>query len=80
MPFAPEFHQEFASKVADFRNSVADRMNATEQLRGQEFIRWQLDGTDARYGHVDMAGPSTIGGRGSGFGPALLAEAVRRLA
>ena len=40
----------------------------------------QLDGTDARYGPVDMAGPSTIGGRGSGFGPALLAEAVRRLA
>ena len=80
MPFAPEFHRkEFASKVADFRNSVADRMNAQSSCAG-EFIRWQLDGTKARYGHVDMAGPSTIGGRGSGFGPALLAEAVRRLA
>lgn len=80
LPFAPEFHRkEFASTVADFRNSVADRMNAQSSCAG-EFIRWQLDGTDARYGHVDMAGPSTISGRGSGFGPALLAEAVRRLA
>lgn len=79
LPFAPEFHRkEFTSTVADMRNSVTDRMNAQSSCAG-EFIRWQLDGTEARYGHVDMAGPATIGGRGSGFGPALLAEAVRRL-
>jgi probable aminopeptidase NPEPL1 len=79
LPYAPEFHRkEFASTVADMRNSVKDRMNAQSSCAG-EFIRWQLDGTKARWAHVDMAGPAMIAGRGSGFGAALLAEAVRGL-
>ena len=43
--------------------TAADRMNAQSSCAG-EFIRWQLDGTMPA-GHVDMAGPSTTGGRGS---------------
>ncbi len=79
LPYAPEFHRkEFVSTVADMRNSVKDRMNAQSSCAG-EFIRWQLDGTKARWAHVDLAGPAVIAGRGSGFGAALLAEAVRGL-
>lgn len=79
LPYAPEFHRkEFVSTVADMRNSVKDRMNAQSSCAG-EFIRWQLDGTKARWAHVDLAGPAMIAGRGSGFGAALLAEAVRGL-
>lgn len=79
MPFAPEFHRkEFASSVADFRNSVKDRMNAQASCAA-EFVHWQLDGTNSRWAHVDMAGPAMVAGRASGFGAALLTEAVRRL-
>ena len=79
LPFAPEFHRrEFGSTVADFRNSVKDRMNAQASCAA-EFVHWQLDGTKARWAHVDLAGPAMVAGRASGFGAALLAEAVRRL-
>jgi probable aminopeptidase NPEPL1 len=32
-----------------------------------------------RWGHVDLAGPVMLKDRGTGFGVALLAEAVRRI-
>jgi probable aminopeptidase NPEPL1 len=36
LPFAPEFYrQEFASQVADMKNSVADRGNAQSSCAGQ---------------------------------------------
>ena len=44
-----------------------------------EFIRWHLDGTKARWGHVDVASPAFRGDRATGFGVALPVEAVRRL-
>lgn len=78
LPFAPElYREEFRSKVADMRNSVADRANAQSSCAA-EFVHWHLDGTDVRWAHVDLAGPAFVNGRGTGFGVALLAEVVRR--
>ena len=70
---------EFASPIADMRNSVKDRNNAQSSCAA-EFVHWHLDGTDARWGHVDLAFPAFRGERGTGVGVALLADAVRRLA
>ena len=80
IPYAPEFYRdEFKSQIADMKNSVANRMNAQSSCAG-EFVHWHLDGTDARWAHVDMAFPAVRGGRGTGYGVALLTQAVRDLA
>ncbi len=77
--YNPEFHRkEFASKVADMRNSVSDRMNAQSSCAGA-FVHWHLDGTRVRWAHVDLAGPAFVAGRATGFGVGLLAEAVRAI-
>ena len=79
LPFAPEFYRaEFKSEVADMRNSVANRSNAQVSCAA-EFVHWHLDGTGAKWAHVDLAFPAWQRGRGTGFGVALLEEAVRRL-
>ena len=80
LPFAPEFYKgEFASPIADMRNSVANRSNAQASCAAQ-FVFWHIEDTGVRWGHVDMAGPAAAKDRGTGYGVALLAEAVRRLA
>ncbi len=80
IPYAPEFYRaEFKSQIADMKNSVANRMNAQSSCAG-EFVHWHLDGTDARWAHVDMAFPAMRAGRGTGYGVALLTQAVRDLA
>jgi len=80
LPFAPEFYQsEFASKVADMRNSVANRANAQVSCAAQ-FIHAHLDDLDVKWAHVDLAFPAFQRDRGTGFGVALLSEAVWRLA
>ena len=80
LPFAPEFYRaEFQSPVADMRNSVKNRSNAQVSCAA-EFVHWHLDGTKARWGHVDLASPAFRNDRGTGFGTALIADAVRRLA
>ena len=80
LPFAPEFYRsEFASPIADMRNSVKDRSNAQVSCAA-EFVHWNLDGSDAKWGHVDLASPAFRNSRGTGFGVALLFETVRRLA
>ena len=79
LPFAPEFYRaEFQSPIADMRNSVKNRSNAQSSCAA-EFVHWHLDGTKARWGHVDLAYPAFRGDRGTGFGVALLAETVRQL-
>ena len=76
LPFAPEFYQqEFASKVADMRNSVADRMNAQSSCAAQ-FVYSHIEDLDLPWLHIDLAGPATRNGRGSGFGVALMRELV----
>jgi probable aminopeptidase NPEPL1 len=80
LPFAPEFfQQEFKSPLADMRNSVKNRANAQSSCAAQ-FLYSHIDGTDARWAHVDLAGPAFQGERGTGFGVSLLAHAVRSLA
>ncbi|MCB9880001.1 MAG: leucyl aminopeptidase family protein [Planctomycetes bacterium] len=79
LPFAPEFFRsEFASPLADMRNSVKNRSNAQVSCAA-EFVHWHVDGTGVRWGHVDLASPAFRGDRGTGFGVALLHGAVRRL-
>jgi probable aminopeptidase NPEPL1 len=80
LPFAPEFYRaEFKSEVADMRNSVSNRSNAQVSCAA-EFVHWHLEGTDAKWAHVDLAFPAWQRGRGTGFGVALFEEAVRRVA
>lgn len=79
LPFAPElFKSEFASLVADMKNSVKNRLNAQSSCAGQ-FIFNHLAKTKVRWGHVDLAGPAFRGDRGTGFGVALLSDVVSRL-
>ena len=72
LPFAPEFYRsEFASKVADSKNSVKDRSNAQASCAGT-FIHAHLHPTFAGgWLHVDLAGPAFIDERGTGFGVGL---------
>lgn len=77
--FAPElFQAEFKSPVADMRNSVKNRMNAQSSCAGQ-FVYSHLDGTEVQWVHVDLAGPAFRNDRGTGYGVALLHEAVQSL-
>jgi len=72
LPFAPElFRAEFASPVADLRNSVKDRANGQASCAAQ-FIAESLDLTTVRWLHVDLAGPAVSRDRGTGFGVGLL--------
>ena len=65
------------------RNSLTGkiriRMNAQSSCAG-EFVHWHLADTDARWAHVDMAFPAVRNSRGTGYGVALLTQAVRDLA
>ncbi len=79
MPFAPEFFQnEFRSKVADMKNSVADRMNAQSSCAGQ-FIYSHIDDLDTPWLHIDIAGPAFREERGTGYGVALVAALARSM-
>ncbi|XP_020813373.1 probable aminopeptidase NPEPL1 isoform X2 [Drosophila serrata] len=73
IPYCPELHfSEFASAVADMKNSVADRQNAQSSCAGL-FIAAHL-GFDypGVWLHVDMATPVHCGERATGYGVALL--------
>lgn len=79
LPFAPEFFQrEFKSDVADMKNSVKDRSNAQSSCAAQ-FVWSHVERSGVPWLHVDLAGPATADGRGTGYGVALLAELVRGL-
>lgn len=71
--YAPElFRKEFASKVADMKNSVADRANAQSSCAGQ-FVANHLPASAPPWCHVDLAGPAWgSDDRGTGFGVGLL--------
>merc|ERR1711998_717554 len=75
IPYCPEFFkQEFASKVADMKNSVKDRSNAQSSCAGQfiaNHIEEFLD-SGGEWLHIDMAGPVSSNERGTGYGVALL--------
>ncbi len=78
--FAPEFLQsEFRSTIADMRNSVANRMNAQTSCAGQ-FVYAHMEDTKAKWCHVDLAGPAFPKDRGTGYGVALLSQAILDMA
>ncbi|KAH8383768.1 hypothetical protein KR009_010407 [Drosophila setifemur] len=71
--YCPELHfSEFASALADMKNSVSDRQNAQSSCAGL-FIAAHL-GFDypGVWMHVDMATPVHCGERATGYGVALL--------
>ncbi|MCB9530000.1 MAG: leucyl aminopeptidase family protein [Myxococcales bacterium] len=79
LPYVPEFFRsEFKSPVADLKNSVKDRMNAQSSCAGQ-FIAENLGDYSGPWLHLDIAGPSGLGERGSGFGVALLVDLLGRI-
>jgi probable aminopeptidase NPEPL1 len=79
LPYCPEFYRkEFKSTVADMKNSVKDRMNAQASCAGQ-FVAEHLVDYSNPWLHVDLAGPSTDGERGTGFGTNLLVEMLREI-
>lgn len=76
LPFAPEFFQEeFSSKVADMRNSVKNRMNAQSSCAAQ-FIYSHIDDLKVSWAHIDLAGPSFVSSRATGYGVGLISEMV----
>ncbi|XP_075231880.1 putative aminopeptidase NPEPL1 granny smith protein isoform X2 [Lycorma delicatula] len=74
IPYTPELHfSEYASAVADMKNSVADRNNAQSSCAGL-FIAAHLGFEyPGAWIHVDMATPVHCGERATGYGVALLA-------
>ncbi|XP_055381563.1 probable aminopeptidase NPEPL1 isoform X2 [Condylostylus longicornis] len=71
--YCPELHfSEFASAVADMKNSVADRSNAQSSCAGlfiAAHIGFDFPGV---WIHIDMATPVHCGERATGYGVALL--------
>ncbi len=79
LPYVPEFYRkEFKSPVADLKNSVKDRMNAQSSCAAQ-FIAEHLGDYQNLWLHLDIAGASGNGERGTGYGVALLVELLDRL-
>jgi probable aminopeptidase NPEPL1 len=82
IPYCPEFFRaEFASSVADMKNSVADRGNAQCSCAGQ-FIGNHIEdylNSGGEWMHIDMAGPVSKGERATGYGVGLLYGLVSKL-
>lgn len=82
IPYCPEFYRgEFTSKVADMKNSVADRNNAQASCAGQ-FIGNHLEkylSSGGLWCHIDMAGPVWTGERATGYGVGLLFGLIKQL-
>ena len=79
LPFVPEIYQdEFRSKVADMKNSVANRMNAQSSCAAQ-FVYSHIEDLDIPWLHVDLAGPAFREDRATGYGVALLTGIARAL-
>lgn len=80
MIFAPEVHfEEFDSKIADMKNSVANRGNAQSSCAGLfifKHIGFDWTGT---WLHVDIASPAYSGERATGFGVAFLVTLFAQL-
>jgi probable aminopeptidase NPEPL1 len=73
LPFAPElFRDEFASKIADLKNSVADRNNAQSACAASFVYEHLHPSYKGGWLHVDLAGPAWLEERGTGYGVGLL--------
>ncbi|XP_077430362.1 putative aminopeptidase NPEPL1 [Vanacampus margaritifer] len=71
--YCPELHfTEFASALADMKNSVADRENAQSSCAGLFIVSHLGFDWPGVWVHVDIASPVHAGERATGFGVALL--------
>lgn len=83
LPYAPEFFRgEFKSAIADMKNSVKDRSNASCACAGQ-FIGNHLGDfqNTGKWLHVDMASPvyTSSDERATGYGVALISNLLKQL-
>jgi leucyl aminopeptidase len=81
LPLAPEYRDDIRSTIADVKNVGGEAGTITAALFLAEFVG------DAKWAHLDIAGPAfaekegTLTGKGAtGFGVRLLVEWLRRLA
>lgn len=80
LPYCPEFFQpEFKSVVADMKNSVKRRNNAQVSCAANFISEHLKEGWGGEWLHIDMAYPSTIGERATGYGVALLTGVLEQL-
>ncbi len=78
--WSPELMKpEFKSKVADMRNSVADRMNA-QSAAAAWFVWAHIEDLGLRWLHIDLAGPAFLDNRATGYGIGLIVDCVRSAA
>jgi len=77
LPYMPEFWREhLVSDVADMKNAASRRDNCPSACAAQ-FIEEHIPaGFGENWIHVDIAGPSAAGDRGTGFGVGLLVGLV----
>lgn len=81
MLYAPEIlKKEFASEVADMKNSVKNRANAQSSCAGHFIEDHLAESYKGKWLHVDIAGPSFKDGRATGFGPSLLVQVLKDFA
>jgi probable aminopeptidase NPEPL1 len=81
--YCPEFHRlNYKSEVADMKNSVSNRMDATSSASGW-FIYDHMNaaGYTGPWIHVDMASPATFGstGAGTGYGVGLICTLLQAI-
>lgn len=74
--YCPEFHRGlYKSEIADMKNSVSNRMDATSSASGWfMYDHMNAAGYSGNWVHIDMAGPATSNGRGTGYGVALISS------
>lgn len=74
--FAPEIlRDEFASDIADMKNSVKNRMNAQSSCAANFIYSHIEDISKLKWLHIDLAGPASNGANlGTGFGVNLISE------
>lgn len=73
--YCPEFHnREFSSKVADYKNSVANLNNAQVSCAAQFIGNNLASDFKGVWAHIDLAAPATRD-NGTGFGVALALQA-----
>ena len=74
--FAPElFRKEFKSEIADMKNSVKDRNNASSAAAAQFILNHMPEQGCPPWAHLDIAGTAWDSeGRGTGFGVGVLLE------
>uniref|UniRef100_A0A7S4NKF4 Cytosol aminopeptidase domain-containing protein n=1 Tax=Paramoeba aestuarina TaxID=180227 RepID=A0A7S4NKF4_9EUKA len=78
--YCPEFHDdEFSSEVADLKNSVKNRNNASSSAAGRFLERSLAKEYKGGFAHLDIASPAFQKDRATGYGVNLLNSLVEKL-